>query len=114
MEICDFYGLNPYQMVSGGSMLMAAADGNGLAHRLRQAGIPAALVGKATAGNDRIILNGEERRFLDLPQTDEIHGSSDESWPCKRQGGLWISLRGQEKRQTGRNIQDGETEHRTV
>lgn len=73
VEICDFYGLNPYQMVSGGSMLMAAADGNGLAHRLRQAGIPAALVGKATAGNDRIILNGEERRFLDLPQVDEIH-----------------------------------------
>ena len=73
VELCDFYGLNPYQMVSGGSMLMAAADGNGLAHRLRQAGIPAALVGKATAGNDRIILNGEERRFLDLPQTDEIH-----------------------------------------
>lgn len=73
VEICDFYGLNPYQMVSGGSMLMAAEDGNGLVHRLEQAGIPAVIVGKATAGNDRVILNGEERRFLELPQTDEIH-----------------------------------------
>lgn len=73
VEICDFYGLNPYQMVSGGSMLMAAEDGNGLVHRLAQAGIPAVIVGKATAGNDRVILNGEERRFLELPQTDEIH-----------------------------------------
>lgn len=73
VEICDFYGLNPYQMVSGGSMLMAAEDGNGLVHRLAQEGIPAVIVGKATAGNDRVILNGEERRFLELPQTDEIH-----------------------------------------
>ena len=73
VEICDFYGLNPYQMVSGGSMLMAAEDGNGLVHRLAQAGIPAVIVGKATTGNDRVILNGEERRFLELPQTDEIH-----------------------------------------
>ena len=52
---------------------MAAEDGNGLVHRLAQAGIPAVIVGKATAGNDRVILNGEERRFLELPQTDEIH-----------------------------------------
>ncbi len=73
VEICNFYGLNPYQMVSGGSMLMAAADGNGLVYRLEQAGIPAVIIGRATEGNDRVILNGEEKRFLDLPQADEIH-----------------------------------------
>lgn len=73
VEICNFYGLNPYQMVSGGSMLMAAADGNGLVHRLEFAGIPAVIVGKATGGNDRVILNDGERRFLELPQIDEIH-----------------------------------------
>lgn len=80
VEICNFYGLNPYQLVSGGSMLMAAADGNGLVHRLEQAGIPAVIIGRATEGNDRVILNGEEKRFLDLPQADEIHKIiSDES-----------------------------------
>ena len=30
VEICEFFGLNPYQLLSGGSMLMAAEDGNAL------------------------------------------------------------------------------------
>lgn len=73
VEICDFYGLNPYQLTSGGSMLMAAADGNALVHTLEQAGIPAVVVGKAVAGNDRVLINEDERRFLEPPKPDEIH-----------------------------------------
>lgn len=73
VEICDFYGLNPYQLVSGGSMLMASSDGNALVHILEQQGIPAVVIGKAAQGNDRILVNEEERRFLEPPKTDEIH-----------------------------------------
>lgn len=73
VEICDFYGLNPYQLTSAGSMLMAAADGNALVHTLEQAGIFAAAVGKAVPGNDRVLVNVDERRFLEPPKTDEIY-----------------------------------------
>lgn len=73
VEICEFFGLNPYQLISSGSMLMATEDGNRLVHDLAQAGIHAVVVGKATDGNDRVIVNDGERRFLEPPKTDEIY-----------------------------------------
>ena len=73
IEICEFFGLNPYELISGGSMLMAAEDGNQLVHELEKAGIPAAVIGKAMAGNDRVLLNEEERRFLEPPKPDDLY-----------------------------------------
>lgn len=73
IEICEYYGLNPYELISSGSMLMAAEDGPGLKAALEEQGIPAALIGKATEGNDRILLNQGEKRFLTPPHTDEIY-----------------------------------------
>ena len=59
--------------ISSGSMLMAAEDGNGLVMELEKAGIPAVVIGKATDSNDRVLLNEEERRFLEPPKTDELY-----------------------------------------
>ena len=73
IEICEFFGLNPYELISGGSMLMGAEDGNQLVHELEKAGIPAAVIGKAMAGNDRVLRNEEERRFLEPPKPDELY-----------------------------------------
>ncbi|MBP3489296.1 MAG: AIR synthase family protein [Roseburia sp.] len=73
VEVCEFFGLNPYQLISSGCMLMAAADGNMLVRELTKAGIPAAIIGKATEGNDRVLLNEDERRFLEPPKTDELY-----------------------------------------
>lgn len=73
VEICEFFGISPYTLISSGAMLMAASDGNRLAFDLKQAGIPAAVIGKATDGKDRVLLNGEERRFLEPPKTDELY-----------------------------------------
>lgn len=72
IEICEFYNLNPYELTSGGSLLMTAWDGVGLVAALEKKGIPAVIVGKTTAGNDRILFNEEERRFLEPPKTDQI------------------------------------------
>ena len=36
-------------------------------------GIPATVIGKATDSNDRVLLNAEERRFLETTQTDELY-----------------------------------------
>lgn len=73
VEICEYFGLNPYQLISSGCMLMASEDGNHLVRELEKAGIPAAIIGKATAGNDRVLLNEDERRFLEPPKTDELY-----------------------------------------
>lgn len=72
VEICEFFGYNPYQLISGGSLLIIAEDGYGLVRELEKAGISAAVIGKVTDSNDRVILRDDERRFIDLPQMDEI------------------------------------------
>ena len=73
VEICEFFGINPYELISSGSMLMAAPDGNLLVRNLEKAGIAATVVGKATEGNDRVLLNEDERRFLEPPKADELY-----------------------------------------
>ena len=73
VEICNFLDLNPYELLSGGSLLIGADDGYTLAERLQKAGIPAAVIGRAMPGNDRVVRNGEEKRFLGPVRMDEIH-----------------------------------------
>lgn len=73
VEVCEFLGVNPYELLSGGSLLMVTEDGNGLAEKLLDAGINAVVVGRTTNNNDKIIYNGEEKRFMDKPAMDEIH-----------------------------------------
>ena len=73
VEICEFFGLNPYQLLSGGSMLMAAEDGNALVRLLKREGISATLIGSLTNKKERVLINGQERRYLDRPQPDEIY-----------------------------------------
>lgn len=73
IEICEFYHLNPYMLLSGGALLMAGRDGFSLVGRLQEAGIPAAVIGVTTRGNDRLVRNGEESRYLGPPGPDEIY-----------------------------------------
>ena len=73
VEICEFFDLNPYKLLSGGCLLIAAEDGNGLVMELEKANIPAVIIGKATDSNDRVLINEDERRFLETTQTDELY-----------------------------------------
>lgn len=73
VEVCEVCNVNPYELLSGGAMIMTADDGLYLVNELQGKGIPAVIVGKITDNNDRIVINEEERRFLDRPRTDEIY-----------------------------------------
>ena len=73
VEICNYFGVNPYQIMSSGSMMIAADDGHELVRKLEQAGIHAVVVGRTNSGNDRILRNGEDVRYLDKPQPDELY-----------------------------------------
>lgn len=72
IELANYYDINPYQMESAGSLLLAADDGPALVQELAAAGIPAAVIGRCTQGRDRLLLNGDEVRYLDLPQPDAL------------------------------------------
>ncbi|MBR5565532.1 MAG: AIR synthase family protein [Roseburia sp.] len=74
IEICEFYGINPYRLISSGSMLMATEDGNKMVRELEKVGINAVVIGKATEGKDRMIRKDEEEHsFLERPKTDELY-----------------------------------------
>lgn len=73
VEICEYFGVNPYQIMSSGSMLIACDDGYELVRKLQNQGIYSAVVGRTTSGNDRILRNGEDVRYLDRPQPDELY-----------------------------------------
>ena len=73
VEICEFYDLNPYLLISSGCMIMSTNRGNELVAALKAAQISAEVIGKVTAGNERIIINEEERRYLEPPKSDELY-----------------------------------------
>jgi hydrogenase maturation factor len=73
VELCEFFDLNPYMLISSGCMLIITDHGNFLVDRLKEQGIVAAVIGRITEGNDRVIINEDERRFLEPPKSDELY-----------------------------------------
>lgn len=73
VEICEFYDLNPYKLMSSGSLLIVTDRANGLVDRLMEAKIPAKVIGQITGGKDRIINNEDEIRFVEPPKCDELY-----------------------------------------
>ncbi len=73
IEICEVFDVNPYQLLSGGCVLLTADNGGLLVNSLAEVDIEAAVIGSITDSNDRIILNGDGVRFVNRPQPDEIY-----------------------------------------
>lgn len=73
VEICEFFDLNPYMLISSGSTLIITERGNRLVDKLNDAGIVAVVIGYITRGNKRIIKNGKERRYLEPIRKDELY-----------------------------------------
>ncbi len=73
IEVCELFGMNPYQLISSGSMLITAREGHDLVRELEKEGIHAVVIGKVTRSNDRVIINEDERRFLEPPGADELY-----------------------------------------
>lgn len=72
VEVCEFCHLNPYQLTSVGSVVVFAERGEELVQKYEEIGIQATLLGRTTADSARVILGGEEKRFLDRPAPDEL------------------------------------------
>lgn len=74
VEVCEYCNVNPYELLSGGCLLMTSEDGATLVSALEAEGIPAVAVGKVTDSKDRILINEEEIRYMDRPKRDGIYG----------------------------------------
>ena len=71
IEICERSDKDPYKLFSGGSVLIGCTDGQSLAEWYKAQGIPAAVIGKAVKGNDRLLYSGELIRYLDRPGKEQ-------------------------------------------
>ena len=72
IEICEILGVNPYELYGAGSLLIVTDKGNQLIHELEKEQIPSVIIGKITEEKGKVILNGEETRYLDRPKHDSL------------------------------------------
>ena len=68
IEICEVFGENPYELLSGGCLIMTAEHGNALVEALLREGIPAVAIGRTTHGNDRVLYNDGRKSYLNKPR----------------------------------------------
>ncbi len=68
IELTNHLNINPYLMPSSGSLLMVTSDGLGLVSKLLENGIDACIIGKITEDNDKVIINEDEKRYLEPPK----------------------------------------------
>ena len=64
VEIGEFFDVNPYEMLSSGALLIVSPQGEKLKEMFTEQRIESELIGRITEGNDRIITNEEETRYL--------------------------------------------------
>ncbi|MCI6017980.1 MAG: AIR synthase related protein [Clostridiales bacterium] len=72
VEICNYYDINPYKLSGYGALLIGTSEGEHLAAALRENGIEAAVIGRFTSGNDRVVVNDDEVRYLEPPRGSEL------------------------------------------
>ena len=70
-KISNIYGIDPYRLISSGSMLITAKNGAELVRILESKGIPSGIIGRITEQGRYIIRNGETTP-LNPPDVDEL------------------------------------------
>lgn len=71
IEICEIFDVNPYKLMSGGSVLLGIQGGDAFVQELRREGIMAAVIGQTNSGNARLLYSGGNARYLERPGDDE-------------------------------------------
>ncbi|MCD8157836.1 MAG: AIR synthase family protein [Clostridiales bacterium] len=73
-EICRLFGINPLRLISSGSMLITAHNGERLVDALEKEGVRAEIIGKITEKNKYIIYNNK-KEVLGVPEPDQIYSA---------------------------------------
>ena len=73
ISICNKLGLNPYRLISSGSMLMATDEPDKLLAGLQDKKIEATIIGRFVHGKKRIFRENGKNIILDEPDRDELY-----------------------------------------
>lgn len=68
IELCNHFNLNPLMLNSKGSYLLATDMGEELVFALRNAGLLAVCIGRATEDKKRVVVFDDEERFIEPPK----------------------------------------------
>ncbi|KMT23268.1 AIR synthase family protein [Clostridium cylindrosporum] len=71
-KISKIFNLDPYKLISSGSMIITTPRGEELVSLFREKGINSAVVGKITTG-DNLIIKDNNKMKLTQPESDEIY-----------------------------------------
>ncbi len=74
-KICDVFELDPYRLISSGSLLIACKNGEELVNKFKEKDILSNVIGKVTRSNDKIVVKDRdciERHILEQPKGDEL------------------------------------------
>lgn len=70
-RICNVFNLDPYRLISSGSMIITCSNGSELVEQFNDAGIAAAVIGKIIE-KERVIIDGGIKKELEPPGPDEL------------------------------------------
>lgn len=72
-KICEVYGINPYKLISSGSVIITCKDGDKLVSELVENGVQASVVGKVTDGRGVYYKENDELVEIGEPEKDEVY-----------------------------------------
>lgn len=72
IEFCEVFDLNPWQLMSGGCVMMVTEHGYETVRAFEHLGVPCRIIGYITADHDKVICHGDIRSHLNRPQPDEL------------------------------------------
>lgn len=73
IEFCEIFGMNPWQLLSGGCTLLVTDHGYETICALENLEIPCKVIGHMAANKDKLICHDEVRSCLNRPERDEIY-----------------------------------------
>lgn len=72
-DICSIFGIEPLRLISSGSLLITAFEGEKLISLLEGAGINASIIGRITENKEKLIINEKGSYPLSEPEPDHIY-----------------------------------------
>ena len=72
IEICNFFDINPYRLMSKGPAVFFTKEGDRCVHELKNKGVAAQIIGFTHKENKRVVLSTDEERFIEPRLSDSL------------------------------------------
>lgn len=73
VEITEFFDINPYKLISSGSMLIVAKNPQPIMEKLKQSNISAAIIGELISAKEKTVMYSGVRQSILSPTGDELY-----------------------------------------